>query len=99
MTGSAWRTSSLSYGSGACAEVSAWRKPSLSFSNGNCAEVGTWRTSGYTYGGSNCAEVGAGDAVVGVRDTKEAHLGDARTVLEFNLGAWDRFLAQLRQEA
>ena len=97
-----WRKSRRSFSNGNCAEVSAWRK-SAGSGNGatsNCAEVGAWRKAQASIGSNvNCAEVGTGAAVVGVRDTKQAHLGEARTVLEFTPGAWSRFLAQVRQEA
>ncbi len=98
----AWRKAKASYGSGACAEVAAWRKSAASYGTGDCAEVSAWRKSAYSINdagaGSECAEVGTGTAVVGVRDTKQQHLGDARTVLEFSPGAWGRFLAEVRQQ-
>ena len=93
-TESAWRKASYSE-TGNCAEVSAWRKASYSKS-GNCAEIGAWRKSARSQGASNCAEVGTGDAVVGIRDTKEAYRGDDRTVLEFSRAAWAGFLGEIR---
>ena len=94
-----WRKSSWSQGASNCAEVSAWRKSSASAS-GACAEIGAYRTSSASINdagaGSECAEVGTGPAVVGIRDTKQAHLGAGRTVLEFSPGAWGRFLAGVR---
>ncbi len=74
---------------------SAWRKSAHS-ATGNCAEVNAWRKTSFSQGASNCAEVGTGDAVVGIRDTKEAYRGDDRTVLEFSPGAWTGFLARVR---
>ena len=102
----AWRKSAASIndaGAGSeCAEVGAWRVPLASdggaCAGSECAEVGAWRVPLASDAGA-CAEVGTGAAVVGVRDTKQAHLGETRTVLEFSSGAWGRFLAQLRQEA
>lgn len=73
---------------------SAWRKSTKSES-GNCAEIGAWRKSVRSAGG-NCLEAGQGQQVVGVRDTKQAHLGAWRTVLEFSPAAWQRFLDGLR---
>ena len=71
-----------------------WTKSTFSFSNGNCAEA-AWRTSSASYGGGNCAEAGYGAGVIAVRDTKEAHLGEARTVLEFTPGQWRGLLADI----
>ena len=62
----------------------------------NCAEIGSWRKAVRSQGASNCAEAGQGDAVVGIRDTKQAHLGEARTVLEFSPAAWTGFLGEIR---
>jgi hypothetical protein len=57
----------------------------------------SWRKS--TYSGTNgggCVEVAHAPGEVGVRDTTQAHLGDARTTLTFTPGAWERFTATLR---
>ena len=72
---------------GVTRKIQDWRESSYSAGGGECAEVG----SGFT----NCIEAGHGDAVVGVRDTKEAPLGAARTVLEFTPAAWSAFLGRL----
>ncbi len=89
-----WRTSAYSNGTN-CIEAGGWRKASFSES-GNCTEIGAWRKSARSQGASNCVEAGDGDAVVGVRDTKQAHLGEDRTVLEFSPAAWAGFLARVR---
>ena len=72
-----------------------WRKSSHSFSNGNCAEVASWRKSSRSAAG-NCVEAGAGDAVVGVRDSKD---GGAGPVLTFTPAAWQAFTAALKASA
>lgn len=41
-----------------------------------------------------CVEVGK-TGTVAVRDTKEAHMGEARTILDFTNSAWGDFLAAL----
>lgn len=59
--------------------------------------MGTWRKSSYsTGGGGSCVEVAGTPASVGVRDTKEAHLGSTRTLLTFTPEAWRGFTATLR---
>jgi hypothetical protein len=58
--------------------------------------MGNWRKSTLSYSNGNCIEVGEGETVVGVRDTKQAHLGDARTVLKFTPAAWRAFTAGLK---
>ena len=95
----AWRKARVSMANGNCAEIGTWRTASSSAYNGDCAEVGAWRTAQASHANGNCTEVGIGGTVVGVRDSKQAYLGEARTVLEFTPGAWGRFLAQVRQEA
>ncbi len=72
-----------------------WRTASYSMNNGACAEIGAWRTSLFSEQ-INCIEAGSGQSVIGVRDTKEAHLGDARTVLAFAPAAWSRFISGLK---
>lgn len=75
-----------------------WRKSSSSIAMGDCVEVGGWRKSRASYANHNCAEVAAhhtpssGASSVFVRDTKEAALGDSRTVLEFSDGTWHKFM-------
>jgi len=88
-----WTKSTFSFSNGNCAEA-AWRTSSASHGSGNCAEA-AWRTSSASYGGGNCAEAGYGAGVIAVRDTKEAHLGEARTVLEFTPGQWRGLLADI----
>jgi hypothetical protein len=71
-----------------------WRKSSYSGpNNGNCVEVTAWRKS--TYSGPNngdCVEVGGAGPVVMVRDTKDR----AGAVLTFGPGAWQRFVATIK---
>ena len=74
---------------GVTRKIQDWRESSYSAGGGECAEVG----SGFT----NCIEAGHGDAVVGVRDTKQEHLGDQRTVLEFSPEVWREFITQLKE--
>ena len=93
-----YRTSSYSNPNGECAEVGSWRKASYSLANGNCAEIGSWRKATASAHNGGCVEAGHGTAVIGVRDTKQEHLGDARTVLEFSPAAWRAFTARLKEE-
>lgn len=61
--------------------------------NGNA-----WRKSSYSSAqGGSCVEVAGTPGAIGVRDTKEAHKGEARTVLSFAPGAWQRFTTSLRE--
>lgn len=75
-----------------------WRISSYSYANGNCAEIGSRRKSTSGNPNGECAEAGQGDGVIGVRDTKQAHLGAARAVLEFPPGAWRDFIARIRDD-
>lgn len=75
-----------------------WRKSSYSKACGNCAELSSWRKSSASNPNGECVEAGQGAAVIGVRDTKQAHLGEDRTVLEFSPAAWAAFMAGLRRE-
>lgn len=59
--------------------------------------MGTWRKSTYSGSGGSCIEVADRPGRVGVRDTKEARLGNARTVIEFDRAAWRDFMARVRQ--
>jgi hypothetical protein len=79
---------------GQCIEA-AYRKSSHS-EVGNCAEIGGWRKASFSFANGNCVEAGSG-RVVGVRDTKEAGLGEDRTVLEFAPGAWKEFISGLKR--
>lgn len=57
----------------------------------------TWRKSSYSNSnGGSCVEVADAPAI-GVRDTKQAHMGDARTVLTFEPGTWRGFVAAVRR--
>lgn len=93
--GGGWVKASGSFANGNCVEAGAWRKPAASMANGACAEVGAWRKA---RGGDSgeCAEAADLVPVVAIRDTKEAHLGAARTVLETTAGDWARFLGRVR---
>lgn len=56
-----------------------------------------WRKSAYSaQGGASCVEVANTPGMVGVRDTKQAHLGADRTVLSFTPDAWRVFTAKIR---
>lgn len=92
-----WRKSSFSFSNGGCAEVSAWRKASHSAGTGECAEIAAWRKSSRSNPNGACAEVGTGPVIVGVRDTKQAYLGGARTVLEFSPAAWREFTGRVKR--
>jgi hypothetical protein len=74
----------------------SWRKSSRCGTS-ECAEIGAWRKSTSSFSNGNCAEVGQGQAVVGVRDTKQEHLGEARTVLEFTPAAWAAFTRRIKE--
>lgn len=78
-------------------ENDMWRKSAHSGKT-ECVEIGAWRKSARSQGASNCVETGQGAGVVGVRDTKQAGLGDGRTVLEFSPAAWAGFLARVRAQ-
>lgn len=75
-----------------------WRTSTRSATGSNCAEIGSYRTSTFSQGASNCIEAGQGNAVIGIRDTKQAKLGTARTVLEVSPAAWSGFLAWVRAQ-
>lgn len=56
-----------------------------------------WRKASYSNGGANnCVEVADSTRNVMVRDTKQDHLGKARTVLSISPKAWERFTRSLR---
>jgi Domain of unknown function (DUF397) len=44
----------------------------------------------------SCAEAGQAGNRIAVRDTRQEHLGDARTVLRFSLSAWREFTSRLK---
>jgi hypothetical protein len=56
-------------------------------------DVTGWRKSSYSAGNAECVEVAAGQAAVGVRDTKQH--GSA-LMLEFPAAAWRAFIAKAK---
>jgi hypothetical protein len=57
----------------------------------------TWRKSSYSNSnGGSCVEVAGAPGKVGVRDTTQARMGDARTVLAVTPGAWRKLITALR---
>lgn len=64
-----------------------WRKSS---------RFSRWRKASFSRANGGCIEVGEDETVIGVRDTRQAHLGEARTVLEFTPVAWRAFTAGLK---
>lgn len=77
-----------------------WRKSTYSSAEGgSCVEVASarnWRKSrASTAQGGSCIEVASASTLVGVRDTKQAHLGQGRTVLSFSGQAWAEFLGRM----
>jgi hypothetical protein len=80
--------------------VVTWRKSSFSGNNGGqCVEVGQWRRSTHSAAnGGQCVEAGTAPGTVYVRDTKQAHLSDARrTMVPFPVKAWAEFTAALKK--
>jgi hypothetical protein len=65
--------------------TSGWRKSSWSAYNGNCVEVAA---------GARPVP-GLANTVIGIRDSQEAALGDARTVLQVPWTVWREFTAWL----
>lgn len=56
-----------------------------------------WRKASYSAdGGGNCVEVGQAAGTIGVRDTKQAHLGEGRTTLRLTREDFRRFTATLK---
>lgn len=56
-----------------------------------------WRKSTYSSsGGATCIEVASFTRSVAIRDTKQDHLGEARTVLNVTSSAWQTFTASLK---
>lgn len=59
--------------------------------------MGTWRKSTHSNAqGGSCVEVANVPGKIGVRDTKQAHEGDARTILSFTPDTWRAFLDTIR---
>lgn len=56
-----------------------------------------WRTTSYSNETGSCVEVGQAADRVMLRDTKQQHLGIARTVLDVTPNAWTTFTASLRK--
>jgi hypothetical protein len=79
-----------------CVETDTWRKASFSGPT-ECLETNTWTKSSYSHTDwtGQCVEA-RHDGVVGVRDTKQAHLGDARDMLEFTPAQWTAFVGGLK---
>ncbi|GGM67327.1 hypothetical protein GCM10012275_42400 [Longimycelium tulufanense] len=76
-----------------------WRRSSRSAGTGNCVEVADgWRKSGRSGNTGNCVEVDSVESVY-VRDTKQARLGGARTVLSFSYSAFVAFLTAVKAGA
>lgn len=106
-----FRTSTRSGSNGDCVDVgNNFRTSRHSMSNGNCIDVGNdfthsentncievgeggYRKSSFSNSCSNCIEVADG---ILIRDTKQKHLGDARTVLRFSESAWREFTERLK---
>lgn len=55
-----------------------------------------WRKASYSNGQGACVEIGRAAGHVMTRDTKQAAMGDARTVLRVPDEAWQEFTASLR---
>jgi uncharacterized protein DUF397 len=56
-----------------------------------------WRKSRYSNPSGSCAEVGQDRSMIAVRDTKQEHMGDARTVLRFSQAGWREFTGGLKE--
>jgi hypothetical protein len=90
-----WRKSSQSFSNGNCVEVDGrWRTSSYSSGDGNCVEIADdWRKSKRSNPNGACIEVASG---VGIRDSKESHLGKDRTVLHVTEGAFAEFTGRIK---
>lgn len=59
--------------------------------------MGIWRKSSYSNAqGGSCIEVADQARSVMIRDTKQEHLGNARTLLSVTPDAWKSFTASLK---
>lgn len=57
----------------------------------------TWHKSTYSSStGGACIEVASLTRSVAIRDTKQEHMGEARTVLTVTSSAWQTFTASLK---
>jgi len=72
-----------------------WRKSSYC-EGGACVECRGWRKSSRSGGAGECVEVGHGEAVIGVRDSKDCGSGP---VLAFSAASWQEFTRRLKADA
>jgi hypothetical protein len=56
-------------------------------------DVTGWRKSSHSAGNAECVQVAAGQAAVGVRDTKQRESGP---MLEFPVATWRAFIAKAK---
>ena len=63
----------------------------------NNGDSPAWVKSSYSMGNGACVEVGASGQVY-VRDTKQEHLGSARTILAYSPDAWREFTGLVKTE-
>lgn len=56
-----------------------------------------WRKSSYSSAqGGDCVEVGQSEGLIGIRDTKQAHLRDGRTVLRLTREDFRRLTSTIK---
>lgn len=59
--------------------------------------MGIWRTSSFSSAqGGSCVEVADTPGGILVRDTKQEHLGHARTVLAFTPESWTKLTSEIK---
>ena len=63
--------------------------------NDNAPGAG-WRKATYSNGQGSCVEIGHTPDHILIRDTKQARMGSARTVLSTTPSAWQAFAASLK---